>query len=232
MSSSLGILEIKGYCASVFTIDNLLKNSTASIFLEENQNGNFILLIKGNLAEVKHALSIALENVNKISSVVNFSVIEKINEKIESLIWKKSEKDYQTPVIKIQQRKQKIKNQSEIVENKKSVLKELSILDNKQKEKKKDNPVFRSEKKELSTIERLKLEALGKNLFDIKEKKEKKPKISESFVVKSLSDLDGLNVHKLRRVARDFENFPIKGRQISKANRDELVEYFKQILPV
>lgn len=232
MSSSLGILEIKGFCASVFTIDNLLKNSTASLSLEENQNGNFILLIKGNLAEVKHAISIALENVNKISSVVNFSVIEKINERIESLIWKKSEKDYQIPVIKIEQRKQNVKNQSDIVESKKSVRKELSILDKKQKEKKKDNSVIRSEKRELSTIERLKLEALGKNVIEVKNDSEKKPKISLSVGVKSLSDLDGLNVHKLRRVARDFENFPIKGRQISKANRDELVEYFKQILPV
>ncbi len=41
--------------------------------------------------------------------------------------------------------------------------------------------------------------------------------------------IDGMNVHKLRHYAREFPNFPIKGREISRANRDELVELFKKI---
>ncbi|MFC2135846.1 BMC domain-containing protein [Bacteroidota bacterium] len=42
-------------------------------------------------------------------------------------------------------------------------------------------------------------------------------------------ELEELNVHELRRLARNQENFPIKGRDISKANRQELLEYFKSI---
>ncbi len=44
-----------------------------------------------------------------------------------------------------------------------------------------------------------------------------------------LSELEKMNVHQLRRLARQIENFPIKGRQISKANRTFLLECFEKI---
>lgn len=43
------------------------------------------------------------------------------------------------------------------------------------------------------------------------------------------TELLKMNVHELRHLARRFENFPIKGRQISKANRTQLIEYFNSI---
>lgn len=45
-----------------------------------------------------------------------------------------------------------------------------------------------------------------------------------------LSDIEELSVQKLRRMARDYKDFPIKGREISKANKNELLEYFKEML--
>lgn len=41
--------------------------------------------------------------------------------------------------------------------------------------------------------------------------------------------LEIMNVHQLRRKARSIENFPIKGRDISKANRRTLLDYFREI---
>ncbi len=41
--------------------------------------------------------------------------------------------------------------------------------------------------------------------------------------------LQKLNVHELRKLARSIDNFPIKGREISKANRTKLIEYFNSI---
>ncbi|HWY36409.1 MAG TPA: hypothetical protein VNX68_17325 [Nitrosopumilaceae archaeon] len=38
-----------------------------------------------------------------------------------------------------------------------------------------------------------------------------------------ISEIDTWNVHELRRYARTFESFPIKGREISKATRSELL---------
>lgn len=42
-------------------------------------------------------------------------------------------------------------------------------------------------------------------------------------------NLQDKNVHELRRLARTIENFPIKGREISKANRNVLLEFFWQL---
>ncbi|AFN75131.1 microcompartments protein [Melioribacter roseus P3M-2] len=47
--------------------------------------------------------------------------------------------------------------------------------------------------------------------------------------VPPLEELSKLNVHKLRRLARAFPNFPIKGREISKANRETLIELFNTL---
>lgn len=39
-----------------------------------------------------------------------------------------------------------------------------------------------------------------------------------------------MNVHELRKLARNNPNFPIKGRGISKANRKVLLDYFRELL--
>ncbi|MCF6241256.1 MAG: BMC domain-containing protein [Bacteroidales bacterium] len=44
-----------------------------------------------------------------------------------------------------------------------------------------------------------------------------------------VSDLEKMNVPELRKLARSKEDFPIKGREISKANRNVLLGYFNQL---
>lgn len=49
----------------------------------------------------------------------------------------------------------------------------------------------------------------------------------------SLPDFDEVadyNVHQLRKLARSIDNFPIKGREISRANRNSLLDYLKPFL--
>ncbi len=45
--------------------------------------------------------------------------------------------------------------------------------------------------------------------------------------VSQLADLENRPVRELRRLARDFPDFPIQGREISKANKKLLMEKFK-----
>ncbi len=97
------------------------------------------------------------------------------------------------------------------------------------------------------TIARLKREALGAldpGIKDAAEKEEVQTALqmktqvqpvgnsehTNTIASKSLEELSELNVHQLRRAARDFEKFPIKGRQISKANRDILLNFFRELL--
>ena len=47
--------------------------------------------------------------------------------------------------------------------------------------------------------------------------------------IPAMRDLEIMNVHQLRRLAREYENFPIKGRDISKAKRVSLLDHFKTL---
>ncbi len=58
---------------------------------------------------------------------------------------------------------------------------------------------------------------------------ERETETSESSGIPSDAELAKMNVHQLRRLARATENFPIFGRQISKANRSQLLEFFKSM---
>lgn len=96
--------------------------------------------------------------------------------------------------------------------------------------------------KPLSTIERLRIEALGiqnkknksKELSETEKKKNDESKNNHPIIDERVIDFEAIshmNVHKLRHYARGFSNFPIKGREISRANRNELVDLFKTIKP-
>lgn len=45
----------------------------------------------------------------------------------------------------------------------------------------------------------------------------------------SMQELQAMSVPELRRLARSIEDFPIKGREISKANKNELLKYFSSL---
>lgn len=109
--------------------------------------------------------------------------------------------------------------------------------------KEKNNPELKnkvgqseSSVKSLSTIERLRNEALGlfkeepksETIASTQKSKENK-NIELNYSKINFSLVKEMNVHKLRHYARGFENFPIKGRQISRATRDELVDLFKTL---
>ena len=68
------------------------------------------------------------------------------------------------------------------------------------------------------TISRLRKEALGV---------ESSESVSSGKI--NLREIEILSVHQLRRLARSTEGFPIQGREISRANRRELLDHFKSL---
>jgi len=89
-----------------------------------------------------------------------------------------------------------------------------------------------------STLERLKAEALNDLTFEEKVGIEQKPtkgtvedeaKTEGEISSFPLNELESFNVHQLRKLARGVELFPIHGREISRANREILLAYFKSL---
>ena len=60
-------------------------------------------------------------------------------------------------------------------------------------------------------------------------KKAESSSLKQGKKVPPMDELVILNVHALRRIARSFDDFPIKGRDISKANRAKLLDHFKSM---
>ncbi len=57
------------------------------------------------------------------------------------------------------------------------------------------------------------------------------PNLTDDTSEKNIdSKLVEMNVPELRKLARSREDFPIKGREISKANRKVLLEYFNKLI--
>ena len=101
-------------------------------------------------------------------------------------------------------------------------------------EKKPENKERRKTSYRNDTIERLRKEALGLNRTEkekplIKKIKSKKETVNINKEINKDSDLQSLNVHELRKLARNTKKFPIQGREISKAKREVLLDYFKEL---
>jgi microcompartment protein CcmL/EutN len=74
--------------------------------------------------------------------------------------------------------------------------------------------IITEEKTSPDTVSRLKKEAITRG---------------KSTGAENIDEIDSMNVHQLRHLARSISEFPIKGREISKANREELLRYFRSL---
>lgn len=162
------------------------------------------------------------------------------NEVIKPVVRSESKREKSKPLVvtKIDPI-QKIKNLKEKKSDHSTQKQKESDTKKNEEDKSEEKPVAENIKS-VSTIERLRLEALGLN----KKLKEPEPdktendesnteanKINLALDKKDIdfSAIEKMNVHKLRNYARKFPEFPIKGREISRANRDELVKLFKNL---
>lgn len=217
------------YASSV--VDNPGKE-LLNIFSELFPNGEILNSVSNKIESEKVLSSdkITEESTKLFASVVKQSKLESKREKSKPLQVTKI-----TPIHKIKKIKDQLNNQ---VESKPDESLEKKIESAKSENKKDDEILDLT--KPLSTIERLRIEALGLESKKNKSKEIPIPIIKKETRLKSINEstdnraidfeaISQMNVHKLRHYAREFPNFPIKGREISRANRSELVELFRTI---
>jgi microcompartment protein CcmL/EutN len=230
MEKSLGILETKGYAAAYSATDKILENSDIELIKIEKTGGGIIsVFFRGDKDSLKAAFEKGIQQARLIGEIVALNIINEPNKKIEKLLFpvegtsvraaeaKKVIAKEKTTLPKVEVETENIEAQKPL-----KVVKANTELNKKNKSSK-----FLSS---TSTIQRLRLEALSSE--NITKEKEAKPRIresKESFQL-NLSKIENLNVHELRKLARGTNRFPIQGREISRANRKELLNYFKEIV--
>jgi microcompartment protein CcmL/EutN len=206
---ALGMVETRGLIASIEAADAMVKAANVQLLGKERADAGLItILISGETAAVKSAVDAGAAAAQRVGELVSTHIIPRPDDQIGIIVSINSfsgtirSEPKPTPEIKSGSRKRQI-----------------------QIEKKTEETEPISKPSSSSTIERLKEEALGITLA-VEKAGKTKTKNESKF---SMAELEVMNVHQLRRFARDFESFPIKGREISRANRGELLDYFKAL---
>lgn len=226
MQLALGLIETKGLIGAIEAADAMVKAANVKLISKEKITAGLVTVkIIGEVAAVKSAVDAGAAAAQRVSQLISAHVIPRPDDQIENIIIypeldkPKSFKEEKTVEEVLEKESEPSTSETvfdehvEIVEQE-----ELPFV-----EKIKEEKVSRRPRKLKTTIESLKNEAIAEleKENEIVERKEQ--------TIPTAEELAELNVHELRHLARAFENFPIKGRQISRANRDELIEYFNQI---
>ena len=221
---ALGMVETKGLVASIEAADAMVKAAKVTLLGKERAKAGLItIIVVGETAAVKSAVDAGSAAAQRVGKLVSTHVIPRPDDQLSIIIpGGESEK------IDISEKPEPARK---IVSVKtKGTAKTKKITEPAKKEPPQIEIVEEIELKETSsTIDRLRKEALGKDTVkDKKEKKVESKKIKSDTKAKlSMKELEVLNVHQLRRLARSTEGFPIQGREISRANRGLLLDYFK-----
>jgi len=207
---ALGMVETRGLIASIEAADAMVKAAKVTLLGKEKIKAGLVtVLVVGETAAVKSAVDAGAAAAQRVGELISTHIIPRPDDQVDNIVAIKAEiesikiYDEPPPQKKPGRRRRQIQSEKK-VEEIESVIKPSSS----------------------STIERLKEEALGITLSTEKPAKSK----SKSELDFTMAELEVMNVHQLRRFARDLESFPIKGREISRANRGELLDYFKELL--
>jgi ethanolamine utilization protein EutM len=230
MPKALGLVETRGLVAAIEAADAMVKAANVTLVGKETTNPALITIkIVGETAAVRSAVDAGSSAAKRVGVLVSTHIIPQPDNQMTTLL----------PEIKDSPERKPRRVEKEVPEKKEEVVTPVvkavpkpEVKKEKKKEIKEKKEGIKKETKSSveasDTISRLRKEALG--IEEETEKKEK-PKTTSSKKTKiKMEEVELLNVHQLRRFARGVEGFPIQGREISRANRKELLDYFKKFI--
>lgn len=228
MPKALGLVETRGLVAAIEAADAMVKAANVTLIGKETTNPALITVkIVGETAAVRSAVDAGSSAAKRVGVLVSTHIIPQPDDQMTTLL----------PEIKDDHQRKSRRVEKEVPEKKEEVI-TPQVKSEPKKEIKKEGKVV-SKKEEIKeeakpsvavsdTISRLRKEALG---VEEKPEKKEKPKATSSRKAKiKMEEVEILNVHQLRRFARGVEGFPIQGREISRANRKELLDHFKKFI--
>ena len=222
------MVETRGLIASIEAADAMVKAARVQLLGKEKVDGGLVtILVEGETAAVKSAVDAAAAAAQRVGELISTHIIPRPDDQIDAIIVRntgiETKRNKRKPIPKTKTKSLPEKKLEPVTEKKgERRKKQIKIIEKESTEENK--PIIKSSSS--STIDRLKEEALGDTSTIEKSGKNK----SKSEFKFSMVELEVMNVHQLRRFARDIESFPIKGREISRANRGELLDFFKTLL--
>ena len=205
---ALGLLETKGLIAAVEGADIMVKAADVSILEKSYVGGGLVTItITGDVGAVKASIEAGVAAVKKLGSefLISNHVIPRPHNELGMIIETKTIQEREETKEDSTTDTDIIKNDTPLEDNTESI---TTVI---------------SEESELVDDENL----IIVNDISKLHKEDVDKLVEENGLEETIATLGKLKVTKLRNLAREYNKFEIVGRQISKANKNVLIEKFK-----
>ena len=205
---ALGLLETKGLIAAVEGADIMVKAADVSILEKSYVGGGLVTItITGDVGAVKASIEAGIAAVKKLGSefLISNHVIPRPHNELGMIIETKTIQEREETKEDSTTDTDIIKNDTPLEDNTESI---TTVI---------------SEESELVDDENL----IIVNDISKFHKEDVDKLVEEHGLEETIATLGKLKVTKLRNLAREYNKFEIVGRQISKANKNVLIEKFK-----
>ena len=241
MLLALGLIETKGLVGAIEAADAMLKAANVKLIGKEHVGGALVVIkIIGEVAAVKSSVDAGAAAAQRVGHLVSTHVIPRPDDQLETILYE----------AKKGKRGGKKKSRTKVVDKSQASLFEVSpeaeesaeVIPVEPAESEKEVVVPETEvQQEIATEqepEQAESENVETSIEEETEQTQSDDNLTESETeevdasqteIPTLEELEKMNVHELRHLARQFDNFPIKGREISKANRQTLIDLFQSI---
>lgn len=217
MLLALGLIETKGLIGAIEAADAMVKAADVKLVSKEKSTAALVTIkVVGEVAAVRSAVDAGAAAAQRIGELLTAHVIPRPDASLEDIIYDMPEVEREAPAPK-----------------KKNKPKDASLFDGDDEEAK--VVIAEEEDEELDST------AAASGIEEAEELTEEEPEHEEEESeeqeeptksvtdIPAMDELEEYNVHDLRKLAREIDEFPIKGRDISKANRQELLDHFKSL---
>jgi len=212
---ALGLIETRGLVGAIEAADAMTKAARVELIGKERVDGGLIVIkVKGDVASVKAAVDAGAAAAQRVGELISSHVIPRPDADVEILIYPPPS---QTREKSIQQKAPQIAVEQK--QPKPEIAKPV---------KKRGRPPKAAQPESLEKVvqeEQAKPQAPEVEQATIPEAFRTPGSEDEQTFIQELSQL---SVHALRRYARGVPGLPILGRQISRANREELIKTLVQ----
>ena len=220
---ALGLIETKGLLASIEAADTMVKSADVSIIEKTYVGGGLVTIaVTGDVGAVKAAIEAGVAAVKNLNEEVLVSehVIPRPHEELESIIGSKCSVETQEALVS----DEKVEEPEEIQETQQiQDAEDLEVVEEIQ------------ETEEIEEIQEIQnsdaldndLDKLHKGSLENLHKDDVDNLVIKNGIEKTVLILSKLKVVKLRNLAREYKDFGITGRVISKAGKNQLLAKFK-----
>ncbi|MGL4731902.1 MAG: BMC domain-containing protein [Clostridium sp.] len=206
---AIGLIETRGLLAAIEAVDTMTKSADVSIVEKTYVGGGLVtVIVTGDVGAVKAAIEAggaAVKNINP-EYLISENIMARPHQELESIIGPKTTVE----VLEVSSTDEDLEIIEEIEEEVIEVVQPIEIL---------EETKVKVEQTDLDKINKTNLQNLHKNDVD--------NLVNENGIEKTILTLSKLKVVKLRNLAREYEDFIITGRAISKADKKLLIGKFK-----